>query len=168
MMMDTMMRNMDTVKTGISPDHDFMSQMIPHHQGAIEMSQYEIENGRNFLMVQLAKSILAEQAVEIQQMQAYKKLFLHVNYPLKDEYKKEMNETMDLMMRNMPADHELDDVDTAFAIVMIPHHQAGIDMAKVILKVSSDNKTIGLSKQIIASQEVEIGQMSSFLNKRHE
>ena len=42
------MRKMDTVKTGISPDYDFMSQMIPHHQGAIEMARYEIENGRNF------------------------------------------------------------------------------------------------------------------------
>jgi len=168
MMMDTMMGNMDTAKTGISPDHDFMSQMIPHHQGAIEMAQYEIENGRNFLMVQLAKSILTEQAVEIQQMQGYKKLFLPVDYPFKDQFKKEMKATMALMMRNMPADHELDDVDTAFAMVMMAHHQAGIDMAKVILKFSSDNKTIGLSKQIIASQEIEIGQMSSFLNKRHE
>jgi uncharacterized protein (DUF305 family) len=168
MTMDTMMRKMDTVKTGISPDYDFMSQMIPHHQGAIEMARYEIENGRNFLTIQLAKSILAEQAVEIQQMQGYKKLFLPVDYPLKDKFKKEMNETMDLMMRNMPADHELDDVDIAFAMVMISHHQAGIDMAKVVLKFSSDKKTIGLSKQIIASQEVEIGQMCSFLNKRHE
>jgi len=168
MTMDTMMRKMDTVKTGISPDYDFMSQMIPHHQGAIEMASYEIENGRNFLTIQLAKSILAEQAVEIQQMQGYKKLFLPVDYPLKDKFKKEMNETMDLMMRNMPADHELDDVDIAFAMVMITHHQAGIDMAKVVLKFSSDKKTIGLSKQIIASQEVEIGQMCSFLNKRHE
>ena len=167
MMMDTMMGNMDTAKTGISPDHDFMSQMIPHHQGAIGMAQYEIENGKNFLMVQLAKSILAEQAVEIQQMQCYKNLFLPVDYPIK-EFKKEMNETMDIMMRNMPADHELEDVDKAFAMVMTPHHQAGIDMAKVILRFSSDNKTMGLSKQIIASQEVEIGQMSSFLNNRHE
>jgi len=166
-MMDTMMRNMDTAKTGISPDFDFMSQMIPHHQGAIGMAEYEIENGRNFLMVQLAKSILAEQAVEIQQMQYYKNLFLPVDYPFKDEFKKEMNETMDLMMRNLP-DHELIDVDTAFAMVMMPHHQAGIDMAKVVLKFSSDNKTIGLSKQIIASQEVEIQQMSSFLKKRYE
>jgi uncharacterized protein (DUF305 family) len=168
MMMDTMMSNMDTAKAGISPDRDFMSLMIPHHHGAIEMAQHEIENGRNFLMVQLAKSILAEQAVEIQQMQCYKKLFLPVGYPLNDKFKKEMNETMDLMMRNMPADYELDDVDTAFAMVMMPHHQAGIDMAQVILKFSSDNKTVGLCKQIIASQEVEIGQMCSFLNKRHE
>jgi len=168
MTMDTMMRKMDTVKTGISPDYDFMSQMIPHHQGAIEMARYEIENGRNFLTIQLAKSILVEQAVEIQQMQAYKKLFLPIDYPLKDKFKKEMNEAMNLMMRNMPADHELYNVDIAFAMVMIPHHRAGIDMAKVVLNFSSDKKTIGLSKQIIASQEVEIGQMVSFLNKRHE
>jgi uncharacterized protein (DUF305 family) len=163
-----MMRKMDTVKTGISPDHDFMSQMIPHHEGAIEMARYEMENGTNFQIVQLAKGILTEQAVEIQQMEGYRKLFLPVDYPLKDKFKKEMNETMGLMMRNMPADREHYDVDTAFVMVMIPHHQAGIDMAKVILKFSSDKKTIGLSKQIIASQEVEIGQMCSFLNKGHE
>jgi len=168
MLMDTMMRNMDAVKTGISPDYDFISQMIPHHQCAIEMAKYEIVNGRNFLIVQLAKSIVAEQAVEIQQMQFYQKHFLPADYLHKDKFKKEMIETMYWMMRNMPTDHKLDNVDTAFAMIMIPHHQAGIDMAKVILKFSSDKQTIGLSKLIIASQEVEIGQMSSFLIKRHE
>lgn len=168
MLMDTMMRHMSAAKTGISPDYDFMSQMIPHHQAAIEMAKYEIQNGRNFQMVQLAKSIVAEQAVEIQQMECYKKLFLPVDYPLYGKVKKEIYNTMDMMMRNLPADHELDNVDTAFAMVMIPHHQAGIDMAKVILKISSDKLTIGLSTQIISSQELEIGQMSSYLNQRHE
>src|SRR4030095_14409652 len=122
MLMDTMMRNMEPVKAGISPDYDFMSQMIAHHQAAVQMARYEIKNGRNFLMVQLAKSIVAEQTVEIQQMQFYKKCFLPGDYPLNDKFKKEMNKTMDLMTCNMPTDQELDNVDTAFALVMMAHH----------------------------------------------
>jgi len=142
--------------------------MIPHHRCAINMAQYEIENGKNFQFIQLAKSILAEQEAEIQQMECYENLFVQVDYLFKGDFKKEMNETMEIMMRNIQVDHELNNVDRAFAIVMMPHHQAGIDMSKVILKFSSDNRAIGLSKQIIASQEIEIEQMSSYLNKPYE
>ena len=53
-MMDTMMQNMDTVKMKLYADLDFMRMMIPHHQGAVEMSLYEIQHGRNFEMIQLA------------------------------------------------------------------------------------------------------------------
>ncbi len=67
-MMDTMMQNMDTVSMKHSADLDFMQMMIPHHQGAIEMAHYEIKHGKNFEMIQLAKSIIAEQTNEIQQM----------------------------------------------------------------------------------------------------
>ena len=72
-MMDTMMIGMDEAEIGISPEHDFTVQMIPHHQGALEMAAYEIEHGKNFEMIQLAKSIQAEQRIELQQMKLYLK-----------------------------------------------------------------------------------------------
>ncbi|MFH6943533.1 DUF305 domain-containing protein [Flavobacterium aquidurense] len=165
-MMDAMMVGMDEAVVGISPEHDFTVQMIPHHQGAIEMAAYEIEHGKNFEMIQLAKSIQAEQKIELQQM----KLFIK-NSPagitlMPKEYKTAMDKSMAVMMENMPNNSELKDVDIAFARVMIPHHQAAIDMAKVVLQFSKNQLTNAFAKHIISSEKIEIEQMLSFISKQ--
>lgn len=161
-MMDTMMVNMDHHPSFLSPDNDFLQQMIPHHKGAIEMAKYEIEHGKNFEMIQLAKSILAEQNIEIEQMT----LWLHdltVKIPLQAGYTNEMDKTMKDMMEQMPDNGKLTDIDRSFAAVMIPHHQAGIDMAKVLLKYAFDKQVITFANNLISSEEVEIEQMNKFL-----
>ena len=164
-MMDTMMLNMDTVKMNQYADLDFMRMMIPHHQGAVEMSLYEIQHGRNFEMKQLAKSIIAEQTNEIQQMS----LWVNHNIPNAaagtDSYQKPLMQTMLVMMEQMPAAALLSDTDKSFAAVMIPHHQAGVDMAKVILQFGQDKVVSRMAENIISSQQVEIEQMKSFLKK---
>jgi uncharacterized protein (DUF305 family) len=68
-MMDTMMVAMEAAPQHVTAATVFMQQMIPHHQGAVSMARYEIEHGNDFAMIQLAKSILAEQTVELKQMQ---------------------------------------------------------------------------------------------------
>ena len=164
-MMDTMMLNMNTVKMNHHADLDFIRMMIPHHQGAIEMALYETQHGKNFEMIQLAKSIIAEQRSEIQQMS------LWINYQMpnvtvsKDSYEKPLMQTMFVMMEQMPAAGLLSDTDKSFAAVMIPHHQAGVDMAKVILQFGEDKIVSRMAQNIISSQQIEIEQMKSFLKK---
>lgn len=167
-MMDTMMMRMDAAAVGVSPEQDFIVQMIPHHQGAIEMAAYEIQHGKSFEMIQLAKSILAEQKIELQQMNLYLKRLPADRADTPEDYKKAMDKTMEIMMENMPGDSKLKevDIDVAFARVMIPHHQAAIDMAKVVLQFSKDQQTVAFAKQIISSEEIEIEQMVSFINKK--
>ena len=63
-MMHTMMVKMED-QNGASVEEAFIRQMIPHHEGAIEIAKYEVQFGKNVEMVQLAKSILAEQRVEV-------------------------------------------------------------------------------------------------------
>ena len=164
-MMDTMMYNMDTVKMNQFADMDFMRMMIPHHQGAVEMSLYEIKHGRNFEMIQLAKSIIAEQSSEIQQMDLWLKNDNSTKKMDTDNYQKPLMQTMLVMMEHMPAVDLLTDVDKSFAAVMLPHHQAGVDMAKVILQFGQDKVVIRMAQNIISSQQVEIEQMKSFLKK---
>ena len=164
-MMDTMMQNMDTVKMKQYADLDFMRMMIPHHQGAVEMSLYEIQHGRNFEMIQLAKSIIAEQTNEIQQMSLWVKSYHSKKEMDTDTYQKPLMQTMLVMMEQMPPAALLSDTDKSFAAVMIPHHQAGVDMAKVILQYGQDKVVSRMAQNIISSQQVEIEQMKSFLKK---
>lgn len=46
----------------------FLSQMIAHHDGAVEMANAEVRSGKNAEAVQLAKDIAASQTDEIQEM----------------------------------------------------------------------------------------------------
>lgn len=164
-MMDTMMVKMDKApKTG-SAELDFISQMIPHHEGAIEMAAYEIQYGKDFTMIQLAKSILAEQKSELQQMHLWLQQSTVVRTAATAEFQSSMDDTMDIMMKTMPENSNLTNVDQAFASVMRPHHQAAIDMAKVVLRFSRDQQTNAFANGLISSEQVEIEQMSLFLKQ---
>ncbi|GGC06477.1 MULTISPECIES: DUF305 domain-containing protein [Dyadobacter] len=164
-LMDSMMVQMSKLPKATSPESDFIQQMIPHHEGAVAMAKYEIQHGKDFNMIQLARSILTEQTSEIQQMNLWLKQISATDKEMPSGYQQSMNQSMQTMMNTMPSNEQLTDIDHAFAAVMVPHHQAAVDMAKIILKYSGDQLITGFAKQLISLQQVEIEQMSLFLNK---
>jgi uncharacterized protein (DUF305 family) len=60
------------------------------------------------------------------------------------------------------------DPDVAFVKGMIPHHQAAIDMARVVLQFGSDQQTRKWAQEIIAAQQAEIDEMRAWLRQRGE
>ncbi|MEJ0079942.1 MAG: DUF305 domain-containing protein [Puia sp.] len=118
-MMDTMMVQMETVLDSASVESNFMRQMIPHHQGAVAMADYEIKNGKSFETIQLAKSILTEQEEEIHLMQIWLGRFSNIHYKeaLPDGYRLSIKKSMEIMMSSMPPDSVLCDIDLAFSRV---------------------------------------------------
>jgi uncharacterized protein (DUF305 family) len=71
--MRTMMAGMARAPQG-DVDQDFIGQMIPHHQGAIDMAKAELLYGRNEQLRRIAQEIIVDQQAEISVMQREQKL----------------------------------------------------------------------------------------------
>jgi uncharacterized protein (DUF305 family) len=72
---------------------------------------------------------------------------------------------MDKMHSAMSAQKYTGNADVDFAVGMIPHHQAAIDMAKTVLEHGKDPEIRKLAEDIVAAQEREIKQLEDWLKK---
>jgi uncharacterized protein (DUF305 family) len=68
--MAKMDRGMNIPYTG-NADRDFVAGMIPHHNGAIDMAQVELQYGTDPTLKKLAQQIIAAQREEIAFMQQW-------------------------------------------------------------------------------------------------
>lgn len=60
-----MMKSMDAMKMTGDTDRDFAMMMKVHHQGAIDMAQFELQHGTDSKMRAMAKRIIKDQQKEI-------------------------------------------------------------------------------------------------------
>lgn len=70
--MDAMMVALEG-KTGDEFDKAFLSEMIMHHQGAVEMAEAALQNAKHAEIKTMANAIISAQTTEIQQMQDWQK-----------------------------------------------------------------------------------------------
>ncbi len=69
-MMQGMMGNLQG-KTGDEFDKAFLSEMIVHHQGAVEMAQSVLKNSKRPELIKLANDIISAQNKEIDMMKGW-------------------------------------------------------------------------------------------------
>lgn len=74
--MSSMMMDMNASlrgKTGDEFDQTFLSEMIVHHQGAIDMAELALTNAKHQELKDLARAIVSAQTKEIAEMKAWQK-----------------------------------------------------------------------------------------------
>jgi uncharacterized protein (DUF305 family) len=74
--MSSMMMDMNAAlkgKTGDDFDQTFLSEMIVHHQGAIDMAELALADAKHQEIKDLAKAIVSAQTKEIAEMKSWQK-----------------------------------------------------------------------------------------------
>jgi len=77
---------------------------------------------------------------------------------------KAFSASMSKMMTNMDV-KPTGNTDKDFVMMMMPHHQGAIDMAKVELQFGKDPTLHKMAQDIVAAQEKEIAEMKEWLAK---
>jgi uncharacterized protein (DUF305 family) len=80
----------------------------------------------------------------------------------------ELIASMDKMHMTMGAVAPSGSSDVDFVRLMLPHHQAAIDMAKAQLLYGKDPQMRRLAQEIITDQQLEIELMQRWLNRRKQ
>ena len=71
----------------------------------------------------------------------------------------ENDAAMKKMMHDMAAVKPSGDVDRDFVDMMVPHHQAAVDMAQSVLRYGRNEQIKRLAQEIIVTQQQEIATM---------
>mgnify|MGYP000368515704 CR=1 FL=1 len=160
---------MDLGPADESFDLRFIDGMIMHHQGAVVMAEDAQQNSSRPEIQTLASDIIAAQETEIAEMQAWRQAWYPdapaepVMYHAEVGHMMPMSaEMQSAMMMNMDLEAAGDEYDLRFINAMIPHHEGALTMAQEALAKSSRPETQELAEAIIASQQVEIDQMTQW------
>ncbi len=143
--------------TGKEYNIAFLSQMIAHHQGAVDMAQQTLKIAKHAETKKEAYMVVENQTKEIRQMTAW----LQKWYGVKPSKKH-----IDLMRADMSSmsGMKIED-DSMFYTMMIPHHQGAIDMSQLSAKQSDKTEVRQLSMDIIKAQKSEISRYTRLLKE---
>jgi uncharacterized protein (DUF305 family) len=140
-------------------DQAFIDNMVPHHEGAVEMARIELAKGRRAEVKKLAAQVVSAQNSEIERMKAWRnEWFGDSSTPAE----------MPMSMPGMDVDAVRDakDVDRAFVEMMIPHHESAIAMATDAKTKGTHAEIRDLAAAIIVDQQREIAQMKAWQESR--
>jgi uncharacterized protein (DUF305 family) len=162
------MKSMQTLEKleGQPFDIAYMSQMIEHHTGAIEMAHACVTNCKRTEVKKAAQTIITDQEREIKQLTDWLKTWYDV---APDKAQMAMMRTdnkgmMDKAMGGMkPMAGMARNPDKAFLEGMIPHHQGAIDMSKLALTKAARPELKVFAQSVITAQSSEITQFTAWL-----
>jgi uncharacterized protein (DUF305 family) len=161
-----------TVASGDVPfDRAFIDAMVPHHQAAIDMANDAKDAGLSEPeLVEIADNIIATQQAEIDQMLEWRQQWFGST---ELEPQAAALEVLGLSAAEAGMEHggidfaSVDNVDQAFAGMMIGHHTGAIRMARLAEETAGHDEVKTLAGEIIAAQQREIDIIEAYFKGGH-
>jgi uncharacterized protein (DUF305 family) len=150
---DSMMMSM------VESEKQFIQDMIPHHQEAVDSSQKLLTVTQDAELKSFMQNIITNQSKEIVDMKSWYKQWYGSEYKDDGKYIAMMRDTTKLSVKEQEKTY-LED--------MVGHHQMAVVMAKEVLALSNImNETKQLANSIVSSQNTEISTMKNWLTNKY-
>lgn len=176
-MMDNMHDKMKkNEKTG-DPDYDFAAMMVEHHKGAIDLSEYVMDNGQDGWVRSFADKTIQDQEKEIEELKSFIHQGSEALHHKEDKIKNEDNENMtgssrenmeimEDMTRQVNAMNMTGNPDQDYISMMILHHRASIQMAEAYLDEGKDEQLREMAERMITKQEEDIASLEQWQQEK--
>ena len=157
------MQSMSTLErlSGKNFDIAYMSMMIDHHKGAVEMSEAALKVSKDERIRKAAQEIIAVQNEEIAQLTGWLKSWYQTT-PNR-LYMQMMRSDMKGMMDKASQAISKGSADRGFLEGMIPHHQDAVDMSGPCVKKAAKPELKAFCQTVIEVQAAEIKQFQEWL-----
>ena len=142
-------------------DRAFLSGMIAHHEGAVNMADQLLQSPRGSVDPQVARwaqEIRKAQTEEIMDMQALLRTEGGLDKAAYQDMQRQMDEMMDQGQGLDP--------NVRFVALMIPHHAGAVEMALPALLYSDSRRIANLAQDIIEEQSEEIAAFRDWLSQQ--
>jgi uncharacterized protein (DUF305 family) len=137
-------------------ERDFLVEMIPHHQEAVDTAQQVLVRGENPEVKKLAGAIITAQEKEIANMKAWHVAWYGQAYTTNSSYQAMMSDLSTLSGK---------DLDRAFLEGMIEHHMGAMTMAHQVVANIEHPEVAALTQAILGTQSEEIINMRILLKQ---
>jgi uncharacterized protein (DUF305 family) len=156
-----------------SAEAGFARDMMVHHAQAVEMAEIVRDKTESEDVGTLAPDIALTQQAQIGQMQGWLQVW-GLSPTGSEPAMSWMGEPTNGLMPGMATPEDIqqlrdaspEEADVLFLQLMIPHHQAALQMTDAILSRSERPEVQSLAKAISASQQSEIQNMQEMLQDR--
>ena len=145
-------------------DSMFAVQMAVHHQSAVQMAQLAQQRAQRPEVRQLARDIERTQTAEIAQLRAAAtRLGTDPDAPHSGMGSGMAGGTgSEVDLADVPDDR----FDRAFLEAMIPHHEMGVRMARMVQRGGSDREIGAMAAEMVRVQTDEISLMQGWLDQQ--
>jgi uncharacterized protein (DUF305 family) len=156
-----------------SAEAGFARDMMVHHAQAVEMAEIVRDKTESEDIKTLAPDTALTQQAQIGQMQGWLQVW-GLSPTGSEPAMSWMGEPTDGLMPGMATPEDIqklrdaspEEADVLFLQLMIPHHQAALQMTEAILNRTDRPEVESLAKAISASQQSEIQNMEQMLQDR--
>lgn len=149
-------------------DIAYMSMMIEHHKGALEMAEAALAASENENVRGAAQAIVDTQSAEIQQLTDWLQAWYNAtpDEGMMAMMRSDMQPMMELAMMGMTPMAGMNmPVDRSFLEGMIPHHQDAINMSELCLEKTENAELKTFCQGVIDVQRQEIAQYQAWLEE---
>ena len=163
--LDDMITGMTAAELTDSLSHNFIVQMIPHHEAATQMSENLLQYTTFVPLQRIAQNIITEQTKGIEEMrdalcQCGSLCSSQEDLCLYRQCFEQISQAMFRRMRQAPA---VNNLNIAFLREMIPHHKGAIRMSENALRFPICQELVPILESIITSQKKGVREMERLL-----